>query len=105
MKKKLLFIGWVLVTLAAFAQPMRIVSTSPSITETLFALGVGNRVVGVSTYCRYPPEVLRLPKVGTYARPDPEKIALLRPGSGHHSFRVRHAFRPIDSAGYSDSSR
>jgi iron complex transport system substrate-binding protein len=40
---------------------------------------VGNHVVGVSTYCRYPPEVLRLPKVGTYARPDPEKIALLRP--------------------------
>jgi len=79
MKKKLLFIGWVLVTLAAFGQPMRIVSTSPSITETLFALGVGTRVVGVSTYCRYPPEVSRLPKVGTYARPDPEKIALLRP--------------------------
>jgi ABC-type Fe3+-hydroxamate transport system substrate-binding protein len=79
MKKKILFIGWVLVTLAALAQPMRIVSTSPSITETLFALGVGNRVVGVSTYCRYPPEVLRLPKVGTYARPDPEKIAILRP--------------------------
>jgi ABC-type Fe3+-hydroxamate transport system substrate-binding protein len=79
MKKKVLFFGWVLVTLAAFAQPTRIVSTSPSITETLFALGVGNRVVGVSTYCRYPTEVLTLPKVGTYARPDPEKIALLRP--------------------------
>jgi iron complex transport system substrate-binding protein len=68
-----------LVTLAAFGQPMRIVSTSPSITETLFALGLGNRVVGVSTYCRYPPEVLSLPKIGTYAKPDPEKIAILRP--------------------------
>jgi ABC-type Fe3+-hydroxamate transport system substrate-binding protein len=79
MTKNVLFFGWVLVTLAAFGQPTRIVSTSPSITETLFALGVGNRVVGVSTYCRYPTEVLTLPKVGTYARPDPEKIALLRP--------------------------
>jgi iron complex transport system substrate-binding protein len=79
MKRKSLFIGWVLVTLAAFGQPTRIVSTSPSITETLFALGLGNRVVGVSTYCRYPPEVLSLPKIGTYAKPDPEKIAILRP--------------------------
>ena len=35
----------------------RIVSTSPSITETLFALGLGDRVVGVSTYCRYPAAV------------------------------------------------
>jgi iron complex transport system substrate-binding protein len=68
-----------LMALAVFAQPARIVSTSPSITETLFALGLGKRVVGVSTYCRYPPEVLSLPKVGTFAKPDPEKIALLRP--------------------------
>ena len=61
------------------AQPARIVSTFPSITETFFALGAGDRVVGVSNYCRYPPAVLSLPKVGTYTKPDPEKIALLRP--------------------------
>src|SRR5580658_4724882 len=61
------------------AGPLRIVSTFPSITETLFALGAGDRVVGVSNYCRYPPAVLSLPKVGTFTRPDPEKIALLRP--------------------------
>src|SRR5262249_32412651 len=78
-RKQLLFFGSLFITCAAFSPPMRIVSTSPSITETLFALGVGTRVVGVSTYCRYPPEVSRLPKVGSYARPDPEKIALLRP--------------------------
>lgn len=36
-------------------------------------------MVGVSTYCRYPPAVLSLPKVGSYSKPDPEKIALLRP--------------------------
>lgn len=65
----------------AFAQtpPTRIVSTFPSITETLFALGAGDRVVGVSDYCRYPPAVLSLPKVGSYIKPDAEKIALLRP--------------------------
>ena len=57
----------------------RIVSTSPSITETLFALGLGDQVVGVSQYCRFPPEVQRLPKVGTFLQPDPERIVALRP--------------------------
>lgn len=61
------------------AQPLRIVSTFPSVTETLFALGAGDRVVGVSNYCRFPPAVLSLPKVGSFTKPDPEKIALLRP--------------------------
>jgi ABC-type Fe3+-hydroxamate transport system substrate-binding protein len=59
--------------------PARIVSTSPSITETLFALGLGSRVVGVSNYCRFPPEANALPKVGTFLRPDPELIARLAP--------------------------
>jgi iron complex transport system substrate-binding protein len=68
-----------LVLLPAQTQPERIVSTFPSVTETLFALGAGARVVGVSNYCRYPPAVLSLPKVGSYTKPDPEKIALLHP--------------------------
>jgi iron complex transport system substrate-binding protein len=66
-------------TYAQAQTPVRIVSTFPSVTETLFALGAGDRVVGVSNYCRYPPAVLALPKVGTFIKPDPEKIALLRP--------------------------
>ncbi|MPY87439.1 MAG: ABC transporter substrate-binding protein [Luteitalea sp.] len=70
-------------SVAALAQPRpvptRIVSTSPSITETLFALGLGDRVVGVSTFCRYPADVARLPKVGTFLEPDPETIARLKP--------------------------
>src|SRR5689334_3035049 len=77
MKRRL--IPGLLLALAAFAQPARIVSTSPSITESLFALGLGDRVVGVSTYCHYPPAVLRLAKIGTFIKPDAEKIALLRP--------------------------
>jgi iron complex transport system substrate-binding protein len=64
---------------AAVAVPARIVSTSPSITETLFALGLGDRVVGVSTFCRFPPEVAKLPKVGTFLKPEAELIAGLRP--------------------------
>src|ERR1700723_654648 len=61
------------------AAPERIVSTSPSITEVLFALGLGPHVVGVSNYCEYPPQVKDLPKVGTYLRPDAESIARLKP--------------------------
>jgi iron complex transport system substrate-binding protein len=63
----------------AQTKPQRIVSTTPSFTETLFALGVGSRVVGVSQFCNYPPEVQKLPKVGSYVRPDPEAIARLAP--------------------------
>jgi len=59
--------------------PARLISTSPSITETLFALGLGDRVAGVSTYCRFPPETLKLPKVGAFLTPDAEVIAHLKP--------------------------
>ena len=65
--------------LAAQNRPGRIVSTAPSITEALFALGLGAEVVGVSRFCDFPPEVQKLPKVGTYIKPDPEAIARLAP--------------------------
>lgn len=71
--------GMTAFTSAQHATPRRIVSTSPSITETLFALGVGDRVVGVSAYCRFPPAAVSLPKVGTFLDPDAELIAGLRP--------------------------
>lgn len=59
--------------------PQRIVSLAPAITETLFALGAGAEVAGVSQYCDYPPEVARLPKVGTFLTPNIEAIAGRRP--------------------------
>jgi iron complex transport system substrate-binding protein len=65
--------------LAAAAAPMRIVSLAPSVTEILFALGAGPEVVGVSQYCDYPPEVLKLPRVGTFLTPNLEAIIGLRP--------------------------
>lgn len=61
------------------AAPMRIVSLAPSITETLFALGAGPEVVGVSQYCDYPPEVRTLPRVGSFLTPNLEAILALRP--------------------------
>lgn len=66
-------------TIASAASPQRIVSTAPSITEMLYALGLGDRVVGVTTYCRYPPEALLKPKIGDYTSPNVEAIAALKP--------------------------
>jgi iron complex transport system substrate-binding protein len=57
----------------------RIVSLSPSTTETLFVIGAGNRVVGRSRYCDWPPEVLKLPQIGGYVDPSFEAILALRP--------------------------
>lgn len=45
----------------------------------LFAAGLGARVVGVSTYCHYPPEVSKIAKVGTYTQPNLEVILSLKP--------------------------
>ena len=59
--------------------PQRIVSTAPSLTEALFALGLGDRVAGVTTYCFYPPEARRKPKIGAYAKTDLETLLRLRP--------------------------
>jgi len=59
--------------------PERIISLAPSNTEILFALGLGNRVVGVTDYCDYPPEALNKTKVGGYANPDVEKTVALDP--------------------------
>jgi iron complex transport system substrate-binding protein len=54
--------------------PQRIVSHVPGITEILFALGLGNRVVAVSDYCDYPPEAREKPSVGAYFEPSIETI-------------------------------
>ena len=59
--------------------PSRIVSMSPALTEVLFALGLGDRVVGVTTYCDYPPEARRLPKIGGYVDPSVEAVVALSP--------------------------
>jgi iron complex transport system substrate-binding protein len=45
----------------------------------LYALGLGPKVVGVTTYCHYPPDARSKPKIGTYTEPSLEAIAALRP--------------------------
>jgi len=59
--------------------PTRIVSLVPAVTEMLFAIGAGPQVVGVSSYDRFPAEVLTRPKVGALVDPDFERILSLRP--------------------------
>lgn len=61
------------------APPQRIVSLAPSLTETLFALGLGDRVVGVTRYCSFPPGVQELPKIGGHLDPNFEAIVALEP--------------------------
>jgi len=59
--------------------PQRIVSLAPSVTETLYALGLGERVVGVTRFCDYPPEAATRTRVGGFMDPNYEAIVGLRP--------------------------
>ena len=64
----------------SLAQPAkRIVSLAPHLTETLFAAGAGERIVGTVEYSEYPPAASRIARVGGYSRVDLERVAALRP--------------------------
>jgi len=86
----------------AAAAPARIVSLAPSVTETLFALGEGGAVVGVSQYCDYPPAAVALPKVGTFLTPNVEAIAALRPDLvvGPSLSSSRREVRALEAMGF-----
>lgn len=59
--------------------PQRIVSLTPALTEILFAVGAGDRVVGVTQYCDFPPAAKAKPKVGGYVNPSVESVLALKP--------------------------
>ncbi|KUK61647.1 MAG: Putative ferric ion ABC transporter, partial [Synergistales bacterium 57_84] len=59
--------------------PERIVSLAPSITESLFAIGAGDRVAGVTDHDVFPEEVRAIPSVGGYYDPSLERILALSP--------------------------
>jgi iron complex transport system substrate-binding protein len=61
------------------ASPQRVVTMAASLTEMVFALGLGSRVCGVEQFSDYPPAARELPKIGSYISPDLEKIVALRP--------------------------
>jgi len=59
--------------------PQRIISLAPSNTEILFALGLEDKVVGVTQYCNYPEAAKAKPRVAGYSTPDIEKVVSLEP--------------------------
>ncbi|MDP3938951.1 MAG: cobalamin-binding protein, partial [Deltaproteobacteria bacterium] len=59
--------------------PARILSYAPNLTETVFAIGAADRLVGRTRFCDWPPEVSKVPSFGGLLDPDFEKIAVLRP--------------------------
>ena len=59
--------------------PQRIISLSPSTTEVLYGVGAFERVVAVTDYDKFPPEVSRLPKIGGWSNTNLEQIAMLKP--------------------------
>ncbi|HEX75885.1 MAG TPA: cobalamin-binding protein [Dehalococcoidia bacterium] len=59
--------------------PHRIISLAPSNTEILFAIGLSDRVVGVTEYCNYPEGAIAKPKVGGFSTVDIEKVVSLEP--------------------------
>jgi iron complex transport system substrate-binding protein len=75
------FLAFLSLCLAASATtpPGRALSQVPSITEILYALGQQDRIVGVSKFCRFPPEAEQKPKIGGLHDADIEKILTLQP--------------------------
>jgi len=59
--------------------PERIVSAAPANTEILFALGLGDKVVGVTDYCDYPPAAKKKPKIGEFSKLNVEAIVAAKP--------------------------
>lgn len=59
--------------------PQRIISLSPANTEIAFALGLGDRLVGLDSYSDFPPEAEKIEKVGGFQDPDLEKVVALKP--------------------------
>lgn len=60
-------------------KPQRILSFAPSVTETLHAMGLGERIVGVTQFCTWPPEVSRLPRVAGFSDINFEAVVRCRP--------------------------
>lgn len=91
-------------------KPEKIVSLAPSNTEILFALGLGDKVVGVTSYCDYPEEALAVEKVGDFSGNNLEKIIELNPdiviqyGSGNENESSRLKEAGINVIGFEPES-
>jgi iron complex transport system substrate-binding protein len=66
-------------SIAPSHSPKGIISLAPNLTETIYSLGGGDRVIAVGNFDDWPPEILTKPRAGGYLDPDLEKITLLNP--------------------------
>ncbi|WP_353684579.1 helical backbone metal receptor [Thermodesulfovibrio sp. 3907-1M] len=73
------FITFLILATTGFAEPQRIISLAPSVTEAVYYLGAIDRLVAVSNYCKWPQEVTKKPKAGGMMDPSYEKILSLKP--------------------------
>ncbi|MFZ0390796.1 MAG: helical backbone metal receptor [Calditrichia bacterium] len=82
---KLIFCLWVIFFTAAFPgsapadATRRIISLAPNITEMLYKLNEGDRLVGRTEFCTYPPQAVQIPSIGGYLNLDYEKVLKLQP--------------------------
>lgn len=79
--------------------PEKIVSLSPSNTEILFALGAGDRVVGVTSYCDYPEEAKKIEQVGTFDGPNMELIKKAQPDVVLAGYIQEEAVKALEDMG------
>lgn len=79
---------------------MRIISLSPSATEILFAIGMGEYIIANTVYCDYPAAAKLIPKVGSFIRIDIEKIKSMKPDTIFTSSIVQDKiFQELKTAG------
>lgn len=79
MKKLILIIIFLFLAMPKAMAAPRYISLAPSTTEILFALGLDEEIVGISSYCNYPPQAKLKTKVGDFSHPNIEKIISLKP--------------------------
>jgi len=79
----------------------RLVSLAPSITETVYELGLGDRLVGVTRFCRYPADAENVAKVGGFLDLNVEQIVALKPTTVLALHESREALRPLITMGIS----
>ncbi|MCX5715890.1 MAG: cobalamin-binding protein [Candidatus Omnitrophica bacterium] len=91
-----LFIIFFLLCGPAYCRDIRVISLAPSTTEILFSLGLSeNEIVGITNYCNYPPQTRNIPKVGSLATVNIEKIISLKPD---YVFSVGSASNPLNKS-------
>lgn len=82
-------------------QPQKIISLSPSNTEILFALGVDDKIIGVTEYCDYPVQAQTIMKIGGFSTPNIEKIVSLDPDLVIANDIHQKAVEDLDRLGFS----